>query len=648
MTQQPSRARTPRSPRFSRTRWCPKSVAEFIASAGTSAAFALLTAVLTAGLLMRSSAQLSMTWDEGNAILRAERIAAWFAEFVDECTDCGLLQNRALEARAIRDGWWFVNRREGHPSLYGIVIAAGTRLARLLTDTQITPLHAARCGPIACFAVALSVVQFSLWRSHGCRLALASTCAILVQPRLFAHAQIASFDGPLTSCCMMCWAIYRCRIPSHFPQESLQDEAEPAGQKQRPRSFPAPHRLNRRPSLRLREHTINVVWIVSLGLMLSSKFTGWFMMIPYLGLALTRLRRTRQGRMLRVLARGAPETRIRSHDVSLTHVAGALAVFFALNPPLWIAPASGLADFLWYNALGRRDRGYNVPTFFRGALYDLDHPLPWYNGIYWVVATLPTLTTPLALWGLIHLRRFGEDGRQCVLLAANAFLLPAARALPQAPPHDAERLILPCFPFVGILAAHGWCVLLPAGPQQWRGIRLAIATSAAILWGISAGSALQQTAPHWLSYYSLWVGGPATATARGMEPTYYWDAFDQQLQQWLQHHTSGDSIYASHFPDDNLSYLRRWDPFWHQVRNRHPRACQYYLFQNRPSMFSDLEWCLLQRHTPWHRHELRSSSFDLPARLTSMHRAPVPLVFVYRHEQYLECLRCLEIQEGGP
>ena len=108
---------------------------------------------------------------------------------------------------------------------------------------------------------------------------------------------------------------------------------------------------------------------MALGLTFSAKFTGWLAPLPFLAWAVF----YRDLRGLSALAVGLPI---------------AVAVFVALNPPLWDAPIEGLRTFFDLN-LNRASRpGLNITTQFFGRMYDLDHPLPWYNTLVWTAITI--------------------------------------------------------------------------------------------------------------------------------------------------------------------------------------------------------------------------------------------------------------------
>ena len=130
------------------------------------------------------------------------------------------------------------------------------------------------------------------------------------------------------------------------------------------------------------------------------------------------------------------------------------------------------------------------------------------------------------------------------------------RALPNAPPHDGIRLFLPAFGF--------WCVLAGIGAQRvWERTAAArterrLLIRAATVPGLVAGAVnVGRYYPQTLSHYNLLVGGVRGAAALGMEPTYWWDALDAEVLDWLNTHTApGERVAFSSI--DNISMIRNW------------------------------------------------------------------------------------------
>ena len=114
---------------------------------------------------------------------------------------------------------------------------------------------------------------------------------------------------------------------------------------------------------------------LTLGLALSTKATGWLAPLPFLVWALS----YRDRRGLAAVAVAIPI---------------AAATFFVLNPPLWHEPLGGIEKFLALNLHRASDPGMNISIQFLGRLYNLDHPLPWYNTLFWTAITVPVITRP--------------------------------------------------------------------------------------------------------------------------------------------------------------------------------------------------------------------------------------------------------------
>ncbi len=319
-----------------------------------AAAAALAVATVCAATMIVISTRLPMTWDEGNAIVRSQAVRHWFDSCLAQRTARSTGPSKPHEAgggrispfsrEAIRTGWPYTTTIEGHPALYGMLIAAGSAVA----PERLPPLSRYRLGPVLFFSLAVGALFYRLWRDAAPAAAVIATAALLTLPRLMAHAHFASFDGPLTSAWLLSWA-----------------------------AFLTARRGTSRGVL---------LWGVllfgfALGLVLSAKFTGWLAPPAFaLGCLLNR-----DWRGLRVLCLSVPV---------------ALSTFLLLNPPLWHQPASGLQTFLSLNLRRAARPEHNITTQFLGRLYNLDYPLPWYNSLFWTAIATPTGTLALAAVGL--------------------------------------------------------------------------------------------------------------------------------------------------------------------------------------------------------------------------------------------------------
>lgn len=535
-----------------------------------SAVTGIAVALLTLAVLTIASHSLPMTWDEGNGMLRAGRAQEWMTRVLLGVDDPSL---SAFRPEILRELWPFTNQVEGHPALYAWLIALGHSLGQL----ALAPLQSARLGPIGYFAFAMGVTAWRIAQQQGARTAWACAVMILLLPRLFAHVQIASFDGPLTSSWLLCWAAFASA----------------------------------------RERLLGACILgLCFGLVFSSKATGWF--APFGFAAWVILFRDRRG--LQALTVAIPV---------------GLVVFWILNPSIWYEPIEGFRTFLRLNG----NREFNIPTYFLGQRYDLDHPLPWYNTLFWLFAALPLTSVLLALWGAHATLRDPAHRRFTTLIVLNAVVLLIVRALPFAPPHDGFRLMLPALPFWGILAGLGLAQLLHfESPQSscdqpathnWppRLLRRLAPCLAALALANSLFN-LYWYQPQWLSYYSVCVGGLRGATQRGLEPTYYWDAFDTSVTQWLNQHTDPDKRVAlPHFPQENLGYYRQWGILTAAAFEHDPRPPQWYVLQHRPSMWNAADRWLVGNRQPVFRKVIREGGWGV-------WQVDVPLVLIYSYEDF--------------
>jgi 4-amino-4-deoxy-L-arabinose transferase-like glycosyltransferase len=497
----------------------------------------LLAAMVAAFVLLATTPGLPMAWDEGYAIRRAE----------------GIPHGR----------WAFTTQIEGHPALAGMLIATGQAVA----PRWAPPLVAARLGPILFFAGACGALFYRLGRDYSLVAACAGLAALLTMPRLFAHAHLATFDGPLTAAWVLSWVAF----------VSARDRRWASG-----------------------------LLGVALGMAMATKITGWLAPVPLV--VWTLLQRDRPGARALVVA-----------------LPLALAVFYLLNPPLWSEPVRGLLTFFRLNLHRGANPDLNVATQFLGELYDLDHTLPWYNTLFWTAVTVPLGILALALVGLANAVRHFRAEPLGMLLVGQWATLMVVRALPGVPPHDGVRLFLPAFAMLAALAGLGadWVWKAINSPAKCYGLLAVLYLTAAV--------SLVAYAPQWLSYYNLAIGGLRGATALGMEPTYYWDALDHSVLDWLNAHTPpGDKICFAAPSWPNLERMRRWGVLRRDYREEAPGRFVWYVVQRRPSAMSDADRWLLTHAQP-----------AMQKSLATWGLRNTPLLDVFAHPDYLAAERAV-------
>ncbi len=547
------------------------------------------------GLMLGTLGDYGMAWDEAFSVEREERLAEWFGRVAGAdparvrawSPQLSNLEGRAEYLRSagasagspwsrasLRFYWQFAREEpSGHPPFYALLGLAGWALAHPF----VSPLVAYRVGPAALFAATVGALYGFLAGRYGRLAALAASLALVTMPRVFAHAHLASYDGP-TLCFWLLATLAFLKAT---------EAAE------------VPRRWRAWASL------FGLAW----GAGAATKLTGWFVPIPLLAWAAW----YRDRRALGVLAAGAGV---------------AALVVYATNPSWWLDPVGGLSGFFRSNL--SRDRTARIPTQFFGRVSLFG--LPWYNTLAITAVVVPPWTLALALVGVARLAwgRF-RDRSGTLLLACWAFFL-GLRALPGAPGHDADRQFLSGFGFLAALAGVGFAGAASAlgrvaGPKlgRWLASALLVASVAPGAWSTVRYHPLQ------LSYYNDLIGGLRGATRAGMEPTFYWDALTPDALAWINAHTgAGASIYPA-YPIPLFDYLHRWGmlrPSPHPGADRPPA---WYLVQNRPGM---LRTYPSLAPAAWLLGHAR------PAYARTLPDAPeVPLVAVYAPGDALEATR---------
>jgi len=538
--------------------------------------------------LLGTATTMPMVWDEGNTLSRALLIA--------------------------EGEWTYTVVGEGHPPLSGLLVLAGWSVGR----DWLHPLAAMRLGPIVLFSLGAGAMCYRLARDWSPLAAWAGAAALLLMPRMFAHAHVAASDGPLTACWLLAWAAFPTTAARHAGPPGA---ARPGATKS---SLPTAC-ASLLPTLG------SLLWGAALGLCLATKATGWLAPLPFLAYGLIDRRWT----VWRTLLAG---------------MLVALGVFYLVNPPLWSRPVDGLLTFFDLN-LHRADQpGLNISTWFLGQMHNLDYPLPWYNTLVWLGLTTPPVLLIFAIFGMVTVWRQRRLYRGGLLLAMNWLLLLVVRALPWAPPHDGIRLFLPSFGFlaalagVGTAAAVAWAArrrLTDRGtvsgkddenrpaPLSDRRRRVArrLAAGVATLYLLTAAE-LFIYAPQWLSYYSPAVGGLPGATAMGMEPTYWWDSLDRQTLDWLNRNTPpGEKVSFAAGSVENLLWMRRWRLLDPPAAADLPGPFRWYVVQHRPSAWRPVDPWLIDQAKPAHQNRLLG----------------VPLLSVYDYRQWRRAWRKLAL-----
>lgn len=599
---------------------------------------AIAVAVFVLLILLVTSDRLPLTWDEGESVDRVEHLLTWLG------TD------HPLTVKSIEEHWAFTTRIEGHPAGYGLVIALGKTIYTFLPglNNLFSPKTEYRFGPLLLFAITIGVVFNHLHCRFSQSVAVFWVLTVLLLPRVFAHLHIAACDSPLLSCWLLCWATFN---SAFIPKDNLDPSKNEL-------SASPPTFLNLKMSANAGKMPAFpvlfrvVLWGFCLGLTLSMKFTGWIAIIPCFLTVLIL-----PNRIKNMFCRFLPGLFL------------ALAVFFLLNPPLWVDPIQG---FLQFFSLNTSRTGFNISILFLGQMYNLDHSLPWYNTIVWVLITIPLGFLLLGLYGVYSLFRRSPHltfGIRFSLLL-NAMILLIVRAIPGTPPHDGVRLFVPAFPFLAMIIAMGATALffptekiresagkkpafagsrpsrlhkrkdagkMPAFAEFFRSALLPIKPLSrlfVILVFVFSLFNMFWYSPQWLSYYNAVIGGLNGAKRAGMEPTYYWDALDGEVLDWIARNTDQDELVCfSASSTKNMLLLRKWgelerDFFRRSATDQQGKPIRWYILQRRPSGEYPRDICLIEQSEPVFRKVIRRGGIGI-WRLDD-----VPLLEIYSFDDF--------------
>ena len=363
---------------------------------------------------------------------------------------------------------------------------------------------------------------------------------MILIPRLYCHAHFAVNDSILTSCWVLAWAFF------------TEDES--------PKS---PWRA--------------VPFGVFLGLTMASKFTGWLAISCFAAVWLFHRNRN-------------------LFFYLLTGFAVAGLTFYAVNPPIWFHPISGICEFFSRN-LGREET-FNLTGYFFGRLYSITYSLPWYNTLVWVIITIPVGILALVFLG------FGEiwRNRQALFIQSlilNAAILPIVRALPHVPAHDNERLFIAAFAFLAIIAGLGTLTLSRFLERLSERRSRVVFSSLLIAIVLGSLSSWIIYSPHWLSYYNLTVGGLPGAYRLGLEPTYWWTDLDDSVLNWINENSQPEEkVQFQLCSRYNLNILIREKKLRVNYASAAPGQYRWYVMQTRQSVMSERDRRLAKTQTP--------------------------------------------------
>ena len=410
-----------------------------------------------------------LTLDERNYFASARLIQTWVALVLDP-----LSRADALEGMHIRELWDWAHYWNPHPPFYKAAMALSNALAGgWMGDTA-----GFRLASRVWFALLLALLVFAGSRGGSIAAGLAAAGAALLMPRLLGHSFIGATDLPLATF----W---------------LAASVGAAGW----------------ASGRGIGHAL--LGVCGASAALATKFTALLLPIPLIGWLL----------VMRIPLGGWARMALLAPVCLLGAV--------VLNPLAWHDPL-GFYTGLLTESLARDSR-IPVSSWYLGQWYGFR--MPWHYALVMTLVTVPAALLVLAaMAGGVGVRdtlrawRGGAvaarmpDGLLLLAMVQVTFFL-VLMALPWTPKHDGVRLFLPMFPFLALLAGHGFALLVDRLQR-----RLAPPTAHAAVTALALAvfyppyAQILAVSPYYLSYYNEPTGSTAGAVAKGFEPSYWYDA----------------------------------------------------------------------------------------------------------------------------
>ncbi len=222
-----------------------------------------------------------------------------------------------------------------------------------------------------------------------------------------------------------------------------------------------------------------------------------------------------------------------------------LIVFFLGWPWLWLDP---LGNFRLY-VIGSTLRT-SIHTFYWGRVWN-DVAVPWHYPWVLFAVTIPVGLLLLGALGIrgAFLRQTGlseseksnsheigasgacgaSDSRSWLLVLGTIVFFLVLFSAPRVPVYDGERLLLPVFPLWAVFVGTGVKRLVDLPIAGWRSLPTSRRWTLVAVLLLLQGSGMVWFRPAWLSYYNALVGGLWGAERLGLEVSYWGDGISEEL-----------------------------------------------------------------------------------------------------------------------
>ncbi len=466
-----------------------------------------------------------VAWDEPAYFYASDLHVSWIKELTYNLA--GGKISPLLDDQKIKAAWHWNPYNVPHPPFSRIV----SGLAKIALEPFLDKFTAYRIGPALFFGALVAVMYVWMRELFGEATGLFSALAVVLTPNLFGFAHIAVTDLPLASLWFMTTYSFWKGLSSW------------------------------RWSI-----VLGVLW----GAALATKFPAVLMLIPLI-----------------LWAQLFHRDRYANNIFSMLFLAPIVMV--ASQPYLWHDTGLRLLEFLYEGI----SRGYRPETNF-GVLFFgrtlLSSQLPWYYSFFTIGVTTPEPFVLLALIGLLwSISRIGQ--RSTVLLfSANAAFILSLGMMPGAVLHDGVRQMLSALPFVAALAGVGFHSLLrlsiklarnrPMTSQVSR-VETKVAGLLLLLLCFSPFLDVYLSHPFQLSFYNRFVGGVRGAYNRGLETTYFMEAFTPKFLRALNEHLPRNASVNASVANFMFDFYQKESRLRQDVKITDGQNFNYYVLLNR-------------------------------------------------------------------
>ncbi len=498
-----------------------------------------------------------VTWDEPPYFHASDLHIQWLSDLARNIAHGEI--GKSLSDEVIKAAWHWDPYHVPHPPFSRII----SGLSQTITTSYLDKFTAYRLGPALFFALLVTVIY--LWTSElfGRSTGLFSALAVALTPNLFGFAHIAVTDLPLASMWFVTVYCFWKGLKSW------------------------------RWSV-----TLGIAW----GLALATKFPAMLIPIPLLLWAHLYKRQSYANNIFAMFF--------------LSPVVMLLA-----QPYLWHQPGLRVLEFLFSGI----SRGYrldaNFPVYWFGHLY-LTSQLPWYYPFWVIGVTTPEPILVLALLAVTFIP-FSRQRAALMLLVMNAIFIPLMGLAPGAVLHDGVRQLLSTLPFLAALAAAGFHKLIEAvtigaerllpSLQKVSSPRSKLVAAGFFLALFPAVLDVFLYHPYELSYYNHMIGGVRGAYEKGLEVTYFMEAFTPDFLLYLDRKLPPNAVVNASFANFMFQYYQKENRLRADLQFTQNENSDYYILLTRRSVWSKEDWRLFNADSP----------------IAAVRLGDVPLVSVY-------------------